>query len=67
MRLRPDGRVAVIEANPNPWLASKAEFAMAARKSGRNYTQLIGEIVDLALARYGARTGGSAPVATVTG
>ena len=52
MRLRPDGRVAVIEANPNPWLASKAEFAMAARKSGRNYTQLIEEIVDLAMARY---------------
>jgi D-alanine-D-alanine ligase len=54
MRLRPDGRVAVIEANPNPWLASKAEFSLAARKSGRNYTQLIEEIVDLALARYGA-------------
>jgi D-alanine-D-alanine ligase len=53
MRLRPDGRVAVIEANPNPWLASKAEFAMAARKAGRTYTQLIEEIVDLALARYG--------------
>jgi D-alanine-D-alanine ligase len=53
IRLRPDGRVAVIEANPNPWLASKAEFSMAARKSGRNYTQLIEEIVDLALARYG--------------
>jgi D-alanine-D-alanine ligase len=52
MRLRPDGRVAVIEANPNPWLASKAEFAMAARRSGRNYTQLIEEILDLALARY---------------
>ena len=52
MRLRPDGRVAVIEANPNPWLASKAEFAMAARKSGRNYTQLIEEILDLATARY---------------
>jgi D-alanine-D-alanine ligase len=54
MRLRPDGRVAVIEANPNPWLASKAEFAMAARKAGRTYTQLVEEIVDLALARYGA-------------
>jgi D-alanine-D-alanine ligase len=53
MRLRPDGRVAVIEANPNPWLASKAEFAMAARKAGRTYTQLIEEIVDLAQARYG--------------
>lgn len=52
MRLRPDGRVAVIEANPNPWLASKAEFAMAARKSGRTYTQLVEEIVDLATARY---------------
>src|SRR5687767_5453641 len=54
MRLRPDGRVAVIEANPNPWLASKAEFAMAARKTGRTYNQLVGEIVELALGRYGA-------------
>ena len=53
MRLRPDGRVAVIEGNPNPWLASKAEFVMAARKSGRTYTQLIEEIIELALARYG--------------
>jgi D-alanine-D-alanine ligase len=52
MRLRPDGRVAVIEANPNPWLASKAEFALAARKAGRTYTQLIEEIVDVALGRY---------------
>jgi len=52
MRLRPDGRVAVIEANPNPWLASKAEFTMAARRAGRTYTQLIEEIVDLALGRY---------------
>jgi D-alanine-D-alanine ligase len=54
MRLRPDGRVAVIEANANPWLASKAEFSMACRKSGRNYTQTIEEIVELAMARYGA-------------
>ena len=53
MRLRPDGRVAVIEANPNPWLASKAEFAMAARKAGRTYSQLIGEIAG---ARAGAAT-----------
>src|SRR5258706_12833387 len=48
MRLRKDGEVFVIEANPNPWLASNAEFAMAARESGRSYTQLIGEIVELA-------------------
>ncbi|HEX5475033.1 MAG TPA: ATP-grasp domain-containing protein [Vicinamibacterales bacterium] len=52
MRLREDGRVAVIEANPNPWLASRAEFAMAARKAGRPYPQLVSEIVELALARY---------------
>jgi D-alanine-D-alanine ligase len=52
MRLRPDGHVAVIEANPNPWLASKAEFAMAARSAGRTYTQLIEEILTLTMARY---------------
>lgn len=52
MRLQPDGQVAVIEANPNPWLSSRAEFAMAARKAGRTYNELVGEIVDLALARY---------------
>ena len=51
MRLQPDGRVQVIEVNPNPWLGSRAEFAMAARKAGRTYTQLVGEIADLAAAR----------------
>jgi D-alanine-D-alanine ligase len=51
MRLQADGRVHVIEANPNPWLSSRAEFAMAARKSGRTYNQLIEEIVELAVAR----------------
>ena len=51
MRLQPNGRVAVIEVNPNPWLSSKAEFAMAARKSGRTYPQLVEEIVELAIAR----------------
>lgn len=54
MRLTPEGEVYVIEANPNPWLASGAEFHMAARKAGRTYTQLIAEIVDLARARYAA-------------
>jgi len=51
MRLQADGRVHVIEVNPNPWLASRAEFAMAARKSGRTYTRLVEEIVELAVAR----------------
>jgi D-alanine-D-alanine ligase len=51
MRLTPEGEVYVIEANPNPWLSSKHEFAMAAKKSGRSYTELIKAIVDLALER----------------
>jgi D-alanine-D-alanine ligase len=51
MRVNKKKEVYVIEANPNPWLASSQEFAMAAKKSGRNYTQLIGEIVDMAWAR----------------
>ncbi len=55
MRLSPKGEVYVIEANPNPWLSSKQEFVMAAKASGRSYPQLIGEIVDLAMARYRPR------------
>jgi D-alanine-D-alanine ligase len=51
MRLQADGAVQVIEVNPNPWLSSRAELAMAARKSGRTYPQLVMEIVNLALAR----------------
>jgi D-alanine-D-alanine ligase len=51
MRVSTKGEVYVIEANPNPWLSSGQEFAMAAKKSGLSYTQMIGEIVDLAMAR----------------
>jgi D-alanine-D-alanine ligase len=51
MRSQADGRVQVIEANPNPWLSSRAEFAMAARKSGRTYPQLIEEIIELTTSR----------------
>jgi D-alanine-D-alanine ligase-like ATP-grasp enzyme len=42
----------VIEANPNPWLVAEAEFALAARQAGRSYNGLIGEIVEVAMARY---------------
>jgi D-alanine-D-alanine ligase len=51
MRLTKGGDVYVIEANPNPWLSSKHEFAMAAKKSGRSYTQLIERIIEIALER----------------
>jgi D-alanine-D-alanine ligase len=52
LRLAADGKLYVIEANPNPWLVVEAEFALAAREAGRSYTELIGEIVAVALARY---------------
>jgi D-alanine-D-alanine ligase len=52
MRISSKGEIYVIEANPNPWLSSGQEFAMAARKSGLSYTQMIGEIVDHAMARH---------------
>src|SRR6266480_442134 len=51
-RLTKEGKVYVLEANPNPWLDPIAEFAMAAKESGRSYTEMIREIVDGAAARY---------------
>jgi len=49
MRISAKGDVYVIEANPNPWLSSDSEFFMSAKKSGRSYAEMIGEIVDLAM------------------
>lgn len=54
MRLTADGKIYVIEANPNPWLAPEAELAIAAQLAGRGYVELIGQIVEMALARYAA-------------
>ena len=51
MRLNKKGEVYVIEANPNPWLASAAEFTMAAKKAGYSYTEMIEKILEMARAR----------------
>jgi D-alanine-D-alanine ligase len=64
MRLTEKGEVYVLEANPNPWLSSKHEFVMAAKSSGRSYTQLIGEIVELAMARADGAVKAKAAAAT---
>jgi D-alanine-D-alanine ligase len=53
-RLAKDGTLHVIEVNPNPYLLASAELAMAAKKGGTSYEDLIGGIVSTALARYGA-------------
>ena len=51
LRVTAKGEIYVIEANPNPWLDPSAEFAMAAKESGRSYTEMIGAIVESAMRR----------------
>jgi D-alanine-D-alanine ligase len=51
-RLANDGTVHVLEVNPNPYLLPSAEFSMAAKKSGRSYSDLVGEISEHAMRRY---------------
>jgi D-alanine-D-alanine ligase len=47
--------VYLIEANPNPYLHSGAEFIRGARAAGRTQAEMINEIVELARVRYAAR------------
>jgi D-alanine-D-alanine ligase len=49
MRLTKDGTPYVIEVNPNPWLDSRAEFAMAARRAKLSHADAIERIVQLAM------------------
>lgn len=48
LRLTPDGKIIVLEANPNPNLARDDEFAQSAMKDGITYEGLIQRIVGLA-------------------
>ncbi|MFG1484926.1 ATP-grasp domain-containing protein [Halobacteriovorax sp. RZ-2] len=45
LRVCPEGEPYIIEANPNPNVASKDEFAMAAKLAGMDYQKLINEII----------------------
>ena len=49
LRLSRDGRVYVIEANPNPQLAHDEDFAQSAKAAGIDYGGLIQRIVNLGL------------------
>jgi D-alanine-D-alanine ligase len=53
-RLRDDGELYFLEANPNPEIARFEEFASAAEAAGLAYEALIQRIVSLGLARPGA-------------
>jgi len=50
LRLAEDGRVVVLEANPNPQLAYGEDFAEAAEKAGIDYGPLLERIMTLGLA-----------------
>jgi D-alanine-D-alanine ligase len=52
-RVTKDHQAYLLEANPNPYLHSRADFMKGARASGRTQPATILEIVDLALRRYG--------------
>jgi D-alanine-D-alanine ligase len=52
MRVTDAGDVYVIEVNPNCYLEAKSEFARSAERDGITYDALIGQIVELASARY---------------
>lgn len=51
MRLSKDHQPYILEVNPNPDISPEAGLARSARASGRTYTQLIGEVIGLALQR----------------
>jgi D-alanine-D-alanine ligase len=53
LRLTPDGRVWVLEANANPFISYGHDMANAAAKAGFEYCDFIQKIVDAAMQRYG--------------
>jgi len=52
LRLTPDNKLIILEANPNPDIAYGEEVAEAADRSGIDYETLIDKIIHLALRRY---------------
>ncbi|HYC60463.1 MAG TPA: ATP-grasp domain-containing protein [Thermoanaerobaculia bacterium] len=50
-RLREDGKLYFLEANPNPDIAKSEEFASAAEEAGMTFPQLIQRILKLGLQR----------------
>jgi D-alanine-D-alanine ligase len=59
LRLTPEGRFYILEANPNPQLAYGEDFAESAERSGISYEDLLQRIVRLGLRWHPAR--GSTP------
>ncbi|MCA9580683.1 MAG: ATP-grasp domain-containing protein, partial [Myxococcales bacterium] len=58
-RLAEDGRVFLLEANPNPQISHDAEFALAAKHAGIAYPDLLRRILNLGLSYRAAWKGES--------
>lgn len=52
LRVTPEGKIYVIEANPNPFLARREDFADSALEAGIEYDSMIDRILSLALKRF---------------
>ncbi len=49
LRMKDNGELFVIEANPNPQLAEGEDFAESAQRAGVSYAKLIERIISLGL------------------
>ena len=54
LRLTSEGRVVILEVNPNPEIAYGDDFAESAERAGIDYDSLIDRILSLAWRRYEA-------------
>jgi D-alanine-D-alanine ligase len=48
-RLNPEGKIYLLEANPNPNIASDEDFAESAQTAGISYQELLQRILNLGL------------------
>lgn len=51
MRMDEEGRLYVLEANPNPQIAHEEDFADSAEKAGYQYNELLQELLNVGLRR----------------
>ena len=54
LRIKDNGDIYFIEANPNPSIAKKEDYALSAHKAGMPYEELISKIVSLSLNKEAA-------------
>jgi len=57
LRLSPDGKLYVLEANPNPAIAANDECAFSAEKAGLKYEEFVQRILTLGLSSHQVRLG----------